>query len=237
MRKLCLLIMFLLVMPVIYADELVIEDLDLFIDGQRIATNENRNDLIEIFPGESMTIMIKAMNNFLNTEIEDIEIVIQIYNSERSIYYEDLERFDLNEEDDKLRTVMTTIPSNAESGMYTLLVELEGEDENGEMQQDVIAREVKILNNKQQKTFVPTNSPSIKEEIVIPEFIVDPVRASSTEVSAKSSSNNFGKKLGITLLLIGAIALIIIMLISLVNISSKDPKPAKKDVRLDDLEF
>lgn len=121
---------------VIVGNKLRIDDVDVKVDGKKSSNvKENTKIRKEAKPGSSIEFKITVKNNFLesdNIEIEDIEVKTTIEDIDNG---DDLEEesneFDLDEQDDKTVTLKFKIPLNVEEDNYDVLIEAEGEDQNG----------------------------------------------------------------------------------------------------------
>jgi len=116
--------------------KLLITDVDVKI-GSKSDKNMDFGDTIkhEAKPGDTVKFKIEAKNNFTNAEdleIEDIEVTITIEGiDDDDDLEEDGEIRDLKDGKDNDVTIVFTIPLEVDEGDYDVLIEVEGEDENG----------------------------------------------------------------------------------------------------------
>lgn len=122
----------------IYGTRLKIEDIDMKIDGKRSSNIANSTKIgKEAIPGSSLEFKIAVRNDFTKSEgidIEDIEVkatIEEIVDDDDDLEEESNE-FVLRPENDKTVTLKFNIPINVDDGTFDVLIEAEGNDENGD---------------------------------------------------------------------------------------------------------
>lgn len=128
--------MLIFLVSTVYASEggLEISDLTIYYnsDFQRgIRNGSLYNEFIK--PGEDIKFEIELENTFReDIDIEDIEIVITLYNiTEGENIIEDISKFDLNYDKTKTKSIRLDIPDDAEEILKTVGINIQGVDENG----------------------------------------------------------------------------------------------------------
>src|SRR3989338_11126 len=138
------LVLILLMIPVVLAanefgrvtkgGKLLITDVDVKV-GSKTHKNIDFGEKIkeEAKPGDNVQFKIQATNNFTDTEdleIEDIEVTVTIEGIDDDVE-EESEIKDLKAEKDDDVTIDFTIPLEVDEGDFDVLIEIEGDDENG----------------------------------------------------------------------------------------------------------
>ena len=117
-------------------DKLLILEVDVEVDD-RSSNNLNDGDRIrrEAKPESDVEFKIKIKNNFTRAEgleIQDIEVTVTIEGIDDDEDLDDDARdFDLNDGDDKRVKISFKLPLEIDEGTYDVVIEVEGEDENG----------------------------------------------------------------------------------------------------------
>ncbi|MBI2523179.1 hypothetical protein HYW19_02200 [Candidatus Woesearchaeota archaeon] len=140
------LFLILLIVPVVLAanefgrvtqgSKLLITDVDVKV-GSKTHKNLDFGDKIkeEAKPGDNVQFKIQALNNFTDAEdleIEDMQVTVTIEGiDDDDDLEEEGEIKDLKAEKDDDVTIDFTIPLEVDEGDYDVLIEVEGEDENG----------------------------------------------------------------------------------------------------------
>jgi len=118
--------------------KLLIESLDIFVDGDKDSDVDNGNEVSEeAKPGSKIEVQLRVENLFnKDTEeditIEDVEAVITLINTDDEEIDEgdmDLGNVDAEEKSD-YKTVEFTLPLDSQVGTYPLKVHVDGTDEN-----------------------------------------------------------------------------------------------------------
>ena len=139
MKKLIFGIIFLMIaIPMVYAEggQLLIDKLDVKV-GDRWSRNVDDGETIsrEAAPGDTVEFKIKFKNNYTDAEDLRIEDVVATITIEGIDDGEDIDEesneFDIREDDDKTVTVKFEIDIEVEEDTYDVIIEAEGEDENG----------------------------------------------------------------------------------------------------------
>ena len=121
---------------IISGGKLLVTDIDVKVDG---STDKNLKfgDKVdeELKPGSSVEFVIEFSNNFTNTQdlqIEDIEVDVTIEGiDDDDDLDEDAKEFDLDADDNDDVRVSFDIPMEVDDGNYDVLIEANGDDENG----------------------------------------------------------------------------------------------------------
>ena len=140
-KKILLGIFFLLIVAqVAFAagSKLLISDIDVEVDGKS-SKNLDDGDRIskEAKPESEIEFKIKVKNSYNGTgtgdlDIEDIQVTVTIEGiDDDDDLEEDAKEFDVNADDDKTVTVKFKLPLEVDEGTYDVLIEAEGEDEDG----------------------------------------------------------------------------------------------------------
>ena len=138
--------MVLLIVPIVMAinedgkitegSKLLITDVDVKVGGKN-DNNLDFGDTIkrEAKPGDIVKFTIEVKNNFTNAEdleIEDIEVTITILDiDDGDDLDDDAKEFDLKDGKDKKIKIEFKIPLEVDEDTFEVLVEVEGDDENG----------------------------------------------------------------------------------------------------------
>lgn len=120
---------------IIASDELEISDITGWVDGDKDSMSGGSLD--NVLPGSTIKIEIEFRNNFddvTDNDIEDIEVTATL----KDIEDEGSDDIELDDEIDKIRTededsikFTFEIPLEVDEGSYDLIIEAEGEDQNG----------------------------------------------------------------------------------------------------------
>jgi hypothetical protein len=132
------LLIFVLLMNVAYAagSKLIFSDVDVKV-GSRTSKNLDDGDTIreEAEPGDTVEFRVEVKNNFTsaeNLEIEDITVEVTIEEIDDGDDLDDESSdFDLRAGRDKRVTLKFQVPIEVEEDDFDVLIEAEGEDENG----------------------------------------------------------------------------------------------------------
>lgn len=118
--------------------KLLITDVEVEVDGEDDSIDVSQDgDRVseEAKPGSKVEIKVEVENNFTDTDdldIEDIEIRVTIEGiDDGDDLDEEADEFDLRAERDDSETLEFDIPIEVGEGDYDVLIEVEGEDENG----------------------------------------------------------------------------------------------------------
>ena len=127
----------------LYVSQLKIDDLDVKVGGKYDKNIQNEEDGYEIDveaePQDTVVFYLKLENLYSDdddtdgdVEIENIEIVIVIDDiDDGDELEEEVDDFDIKADDSESLTVEFTIPKKAESNTYTVYIDIEAEDEDG----------------------------------------------------------------------------------------------------------
>ena len=120
-------------------NNLVIKDMDLFIDGDKEGI-DNEDEVTDIKPGVEIEAVVEIDNRFDDTgdcdtdgtdcEIEDIEVTIIIDDGDLDID-EDIDFGDLKADDDDSDSVTFDLDDDIDEDTYKMEISLTGDDENG----------------------------------------------------------------------------------------------------------
>ena len=140
-KKILLGIFFLLIVAqVAFAagDKLNITDIDVEVDGKSSNNLKDGKTISkEAKPESEIEFKIKVKNSYNGTgtgdlDIEDIQVTVTIEGiDDDDDLEEDAKEFDVNADDDKTVTVKFKLPLEVDEGTYDVLIEAEGEDEDG----------------------------------------------------------------------------------------------------------
>jgi len=126
-----------------------ITDIDAEIDGRK-SSNIRDNGKIskEAKPGSDVEFKITVKNEFNQSQAIDIEnirvvVIIEGVDNGNDIDAESSE-FDLSAQDDKTVTLKFKLPLNVDEDTYNVLIEAEGDDENGDEQRDEASIDLEI---------------------------------------------------------------------------------------------
>lgn len=127
------------------ADELEISDLDVYVNDARVS-GINSGSAIMVAPGDTVVLDVELENTFRDdTAIRGIEIYASIKNLGRNVVFDESPRFSVNADDDTIKTVTLRIPELATEGQYSLEIDVEGRDENGDTQEASLFRTVEVM--------------------------------------------------------------------------------------------
>ncbi len=138
---------------------LKIIDIDVKVDGKK-SSNVNNNTKIskEAEPGSSIEFKIEVKNDFTENEdleIEDIEVKVTIEGiDEDDDLEEESNKFDLGVQDDKTVTLKFELPLNVDDDTFDVIIEAEGEDENGTVHQQHFEIELEVEKEKHDLRFL-----------------------------------------------------------------------------------
>lgn len=136
-----------------------ITDVDVKIDSKR-SSNIGNNEKIskEAKPESNLEFKITIKNDFLkseNIDIEDIKVKVTIEDIDNG---DDLEEesneFDLNAQDDKTVTLKFKVPLNVDEDTFNVLIEADGEDENGTSYEQTFEVELEVEKEKHDLRFL-----------------------------------------------------------------------------------
>ncbi|MBI2660348.1 lamin tail domain-containing protein [Candidatus Woesearchaeota archaeon] len=142
-----------------FGTRLKIEDVDVKIDGKR-RNNVGNNTRIgkEAKPGSSVEFKINVRNGFAKSEGIDMEEIVVRATIEEIDADDDMEEesneFDLRPESDKSVTLKFDVPINADDGAFDVLIEAEGEDENGDGHGQFYKMELGVEKEKHDLRFI-----------------------------------------------------------------------------------
>ncbi|MBI2661815.1 hypothetical protein HYX09_06145 [Candidatus Woesearchaeota archaeon] len=130
-------ILFVLLLNVVYAQNLVINDIDVKV-GSKSSNNLKSGDSInkDAEPEDTIEFDVEFLNNFTQSsdpEIEDIEMTVTIEGvdgEDNDDMEEQASEFDLSPTRKKSRTVRFKLPLEIESQSYSVKIEAEGTDTN-----------------------------------------------------------------------------------------------------------
>jgi len=132
------LFIFTVLMGSVYAagSKLIFSDVDVKV-GSKTSKNQNDGDTIddEAAPGDKVEFRIETKSNFTNADnldIEDVTVEVTIEGIDDGDDFDDeSNEFNLRPGNDKRVTVEFEIPLEVEEDSYEVLIEANGEDENG----------------------------------------------------------------------------------------------------------
>ena len=138
MKKLLLitLMIILVLATAVHADgELLIDDAEVNVDGDKDKNADENGGTIEVKPGSNIEIEIKLKNTFerdSDIEINDIEIIGTLFDIDDGDDIEvEIDEFDLDVRDSEKVTLEFEVPLVVEEDMFELLIEIRAEDDNG----------------------------------------------------------------------------------------------------------
>ncbi|MBI2542112.1 lamin tail domain-containing protein [Candidatus Woesearchaeota archaeon] len=139
--------------------KLKIIDVDAKIDGKKSSNiKENSKISKDAEPGSKVELKVRVFNNFTkaeNLDIEDIEVRITIEGIDNGDDFEDESKnFDLSAQDDKTVTFRLAVPLNADEDSFDVIIEAEGEDENGTNHGHTFRTEIEVDKNKHDLRFL-----------------------------------------------------------------------------------
>ncbi|MEA3515073.1 MAG: hypothetical protein U9R34_06340 [Nanoarchaeota archaeon] len=131
-----------LVPVTLYVSQLEIEDLDVKVGGKYDKNIQDENEGYEIDveaePGDTVEFYLKLENLYSDddddgdVEIENVEVIIIIDEiDDGDELEEEADDFDIKPDDSESITIEFTVPKKAESDSYTVYMDIEAEDENG----------------------------------------------------------------------------------------------------------
>lgn len=126
--------MIILLIPIVYAGELSIDDVDGYVNGVLFSNLASGRDKLEARAGDELILIIDMRNEYSRSSeigINSIEIQVTIEGIRNGddLYYES-DNFGLDASEDLDREVVFLIPENALPGIYTIEVEALGFDDN-----------------------------------------------------------------------------------------------------------
>jgi PKD repeat protein len=138
--------------------KLKITDVDVKVD-KRSDNNLDDNDEIskEAKPGSKVEFKVEVSSLFTNSEgldIEDVEITITVKDIDDGGDLEETSgKFNLRPRRDKRTTLNFELPLNIEEGLFTVIIEAEGDDEDGNNHFDEIELELEVQKEKHDLRF------------------------------------------------------------------------------------
>lgn len=126
------------------------DDIEVFVDDDKSSADEDGDSIKDVKPGSEVKFVIAVESLFDDEDdaydIEDIEVRITIEDiDDGSELEEEADTFDLSPEDVKDDvTIEFTVPADADDGSYDVLIEVEGEAENGIMHERNISLELEV---------------------------------------------------------------------------------------------
>lgn len=142
--------------------KLFISDMDVDVDG-RSSTNLDDGDRIrrEAKPESDIEVKVEVKNNFTDAEdldIEDIAVTVTIQEiDDDDDLEEDATEFDLRAGRDKTVTLRFKLPLEVDEGTFDVLIEAEGDDENGTMHTATARLELEVEKEKNEVRFYRTS--------------------------------------------------------------------------------
>ena len=126
----------------LYVSQLRIDDLDVKVGGKYDKNIQDEDDGYEIDveaePEDTVIFYIKLENLYSDddddgdVEIENVEVIIIIDDiDDGDELEEEADDFDIKPDDSESITIEFTVPKKAESDSYTVYIDIEAEDENG----------------------------------------------------------------------------------------------------------
>lgn len=131
------------------SNKLFIIDIDAKVDGK--SSNNIRNDgriSKDAKPNSEVELAIGIKNNFTSSEGIDMQNIVASASIENILseggIEQESESFDLKADSDKTIRFKLRIPLNAEEGTYSIFIEADGEDENGNNHKDEADIELEV---------------------------------------------------------------------------------------------
>lgn len=139
--------------------KLKIIGIDAKVDGKKSSNiKENTKISKDAEPGSKIEIKVKVFNNFTkaeNLDIEDVGVRITIEGIDDGDDFEDESKdFDLSSQDDKTATFKLGVPLNVDEGSFDVIIEAEGEDENGTKHEHTFKTGLEVDKNKHDLRFL-----------------------------------------------------------------------------------
>ncbi len=140
-------------------NKLLIVEVDVEVDD-RSSNNLNDGDRIrrEAKPESDVEFKIEIKNNFTSAEgleIQDIELTVRIEEiDDDEDLDDDAKEFDLNDGDDKRVKVSFKLPLEIDEGTYDVVIEVEGEDENGTLHTATITLDLEVEKERHEVRFL-----------------------------------------------------------------------------------
>lgn len=140
-------------------DKLLILEVDVEVDD-RSSNNLNDGDRIrrEAKPESDVEFKIKIKNNFTSAEgleIQDIEVTVTIEEiDDDEDLDDDAKDFDLNDGDDKRVKISFKLPLEIDEGTYDVVIEIEGEDENGTLHRVTATLDLEVEKERHEVRFL-----------------------------------------------------------------------------------
>ena len=138
--------------------KLKIIDVDVKINGKKSSTLVNNTKISkEAEPESNIEFKVTVKNDFSkgDLEIKDTEVKVTIEEIDNG---DDLEEesseFDLDAQDDKTVTLKFELPLNADEGTFDVIIEAEGEDENGTAHKQHFQIELEVEKEKHDLRFL-----------------------------------------------------------------------------------
>ena len=143
----------------IFGTRLKITDVDVKVDSRKSSNIANNTKIgREADPGSEVEFKIKVKNDFTDSEdidIEDIGVKVTIEEiDDDDDLEEESKEFDLSAEDDKTVTLKFNLPLNIDDGAFDVLIEADGNDENGNEQGQFFKIELEVEKEKHDLRFL-----------------------------------------------------------------------------------
>ena len=138
MKKLILIMLGILIIPMVMAinedgniisgGNLLITDVDVKVDFNSDKNLDYGDEINkEAHPDSIVKFLIKLKNNYSISEMKDVELTVTLQDiDDGDDLDEEIEEYDLDENEDKRFTLTFTIPSNVEEDTYSVLISSEG---------------------------------------------------------------------------------------------------------------
>lgn len=123
------------------ADELEINNIRVYLNGDRVDdADEGGGKIRDVVPGDEIKFRVEVENTFEeDIEIKDIEVRVTIENiDDGNDVSETSNEFDLAANETEQKTETVTVPQNAKTGTYKIIVEAYGEDEDDDDQEESV---------------------------------------------------------------------------------------------------